>query len=120
MSYYDDLREPLTDFKRDEFGKIVSAKDWLGNTVRVGEKVLYCIAAGRGQMMAIGTLLEINIVEREYGDWCDPSIKHVERELKTKVLTEKTSGQWNNEKRTKPANVNPMNITALPVTGKEV
>jgi hypothetical protein len=105
------VRDPLTDFEYDAYGAIASAKDWRGNRVYVGDKVMYCIGAGRGQMMAIGTLLEIRIDERPYTDYGGQ--RHVERIIKTKVLTEATSGLWNNASRSKPAQVNPMNITAL-------
>ncbi len=52
---------------RDSNGVVVEATDWLGNQVRVGEKVIYCISAGRGQQMAIGVLLELRpiLVEDE-------------------------------------------------------
>lgn len=78
----------------------VSATDWLGNRFRVGEMVMYCVGAGRGQLMAIGRVLQIQI------DAYD--------NIKVQVLTEKTSGRWNNTQRTRPAWVNPMNITAIP------
>jgi hypothetical protein len=80
----------------------VAATDWLGNRFRVGEVVMYCVGAGRGQMMAIGRVLKIDYdATRPYDSF------------KIQVLTEKTSGNWNNEKRTRPAFVNPMNITAI-------
>jgi hypothetical protein len=40
----------------DEEGACLSAEDWLGKRFSVGDKVMYCIGAGRGQQMAIGTV----------------------------------------------------------------
>jgi hypothetical protein len=121
-------------------GAVASAEDWLGNRFAVGEQVAYCIGAGRGQMMAIGTVLEIRAkamkgnryryavpgeVPTRVVDW-----SHVGRgkvhlidldedyhAISVKVLTRKTSGNWNNEHRTRPAWVNAINITALPLKG---
>lgn len=73
--------------------------DWLGNRVEVGDVVIYAIAAGRGQQMALGTVQKIEATENPYELY------------KVRVLTEKTSGHWSNGPRTKPAWVNPMNIT---------
>ena len=70
--------------------------DWLGNRVEVGDVVMYAIAAGRGQQMAMGTVEQIVATGDTY---------------KVQVLTEKTSGRWGNGPRTRPAWVNPMNIT---------
>jgi hypothetical protein len=44
---------------RDPNGKVIAATDWLGNPLRVGDRVAYCISAGRGQQMAIGVLEEL-------------------------------------------------------------
>lgn len=97
----------------------LSAVDWLGNPFRLGDRVMYCIAAGRGQMMALGRVQQIRATEVD--DW-DYRIVDGERkwtkegkrwEVEVLVLTLKTSGNWGNEKRTKPAWVNPMNITAF-------
>lgn len=113
--------------------KVVSAVDWRGNTFRVGEEVLYCISAGRGQMMAIGIVLAIKVeqlfrsenVECDSDDpdgqvrpWFDPdhyykTIKTPYDDITVQVRTLKTSGRWSNQERTKPAWVNPMNITAI-------
>lgn len=93
----------------------LSAVDWLGNTFKLGDRVMYCIGAGRGQMMALGTVKQIrtkNVVFYSYdsskGRYQVPGV-----EVEVQVLTEKTSGNWNNGERTKPAWVNPMNVTAL-------
>ena len=83
-----------------EDGVCVAATDWRGNRFCVGDMVMYCIGAGRGQMMAEGRVLQIR-TNTSYP------------EIEIQVLTERTSGLWNNEKRTRPAWVNPMNITAV-------
>jgi hypothetical protein len=113
-------------------GKVVSAVDWRGNRFRVGDEVMYCISAGRGQMMAVGVVLTIKVeqlfhskdVEADAEDegaftrpWFDPNqyyrtIKVPYDEITVQVRTLKTSGRWDNKERTKPAWVNPMNITA--------
>ncbi len=97
-------------------GEIVGAYDWLGDPFYVGEQVLYCIGAGRSQLMAVGECLEI------VGE---PSHRRVKNKVldvweiqeftsvKVKVRTLKTSGEWGNEERTRPAWVNPLNITSL-------
>lgn len=114
--------------------KVVSAVDWLGNRFHVGDKVMYCISAGRGQMMAIGEVLQIKNDVRQWRSYrdADPGEK-ADREytaldgthyravtvytpydhVTVQVKTLKTSGHWNNQERTKPAWVNPMNITAI-------
>jgi hypothetical protein len=94
----------------------LSAVDWLGNTFRLGERVMYCIGAGRGQMMAVGTVKQIRALDGLRWHWdretnTRSQIPHTTVEVQ--VLTEKTSGGWNNKERSKPAWVNPMNITAL-------
>lgn len=86
---------------------VVGAQDWLGGTFKVGDQVMYCIAAGRGQMMAIGTIQKMRaklLNNRWTGDYW---------RIEVQVITEKTSGAWGNEKRTRPAWVNPMNITSM-------
>lgn len=110
-------------------GEVVCAKDWLGNRFCVGDVVMYCIGAGRGQMMAFGRVLKIKSVvchrwktraaaEGETptrGVWVDEEDTY--DEVTVQVLTERTSGRWDNKKRTRPAWPNPMNITALPCVG---
>lgn len=97
----------------------VAAVDWLGNPFRLGDLVMYCVGAGRGQMMALGRVKQIRA--HEVDDW-DYRIVDGQRkwtqdgkrwDVEVQVLTEQTSGHWGNEKRTKPAWVNPMNITAF-------
>lgn len=96
---------------------VTSAVDWLGKRFSVGEKVLYCIGAGgHRQRMAIGTVKAMRARQtydyniggttkaRLLADW----------EIEVLVLTERTSSVSNN-RRTKPAWVNPCNVTALPV-----
>lgn len=93
-----------------------SAVDWLGNTFSLGDKVMYCIGAGRGQMMAIGTVRQIRSREVTLYGWNPETRERMSEpgvEVEVQVLTEKTSGHWDNEGRSKPAWVNPMNITAL-------
>lgn len=82
--------------------------DWLGNQFRVGDTVMYCISAGRGQMMALGEVLKIDV--HTWKLWNGEQ----RGELRVQVRTSKTSGHWNNEARTRPAWVNAMNITAIP------
>lgn len=115
-------------------GEVVSAVDWLGNRFQVGDKVMYCISAGRGQMMAIGEVIQIkNEVkqsrrsrEAEPGEEPDTQYTALNGthyrsvyvytpydDVTVQVRTLKTSGRWNHEARTKPAWVNPMNITAI-------
>ncbi len=115
-----------------EGNKVVSAVDWRGNTFRVGDQVIYCIGAGRGQMMAVGTVLQIKVdrlfrtdaVTTDSDDpdaytqpWFKPGrylkdIRIPYDDVKVQVRTLKTSGRWDNQERSKPAWVNPMNITA--------
>lgn len=123
----------LTD-PRFEDGVCIGATDWLGQRFEVGDKVLYCIGAGRGQMMAIGVIKKMTAEvkqklytrevepgeEPDYiADWLPQprGFKRMSRpywEIAVQVLTTKTSGYDMNQ-RTRPAWVNPMNITALPV-----
>lgn len=77
--------------------------DWNGQEYSEGDWVLYAVGAGQGQMMAYGKILKIILKER-YED---------HYEYKVQVLTYRTSGNWDNKKRTRPAYVNPMNITKL-------
>lgn len=53
------------DLERDSSGKVITAIDWLGNRLRIGDRVTYCISAGRGQQMAIGILEELRPVLTE-------------------------------------------------------
>lgn len=117
----------------DGDGNPISAEDWLGNRFGVGDLVMYCISAGRGQMMAIGRVKALRIREnsktqRVYSDeweddlhrrkksWMEDVPQHL-WVVEVQVLTDRTSGYWGNERRTRPAWVNEMNITA--VTGIE-
>jgi hypothetical protein len=117
-------------------GKVVSAVDWLGHRFSVGERVMYCISAGYGQMMAIGEVIQIvkevkqarSYREAEPGEEPEfPGYRAINGtvypgrmsvytdydDITVQVKTLKTSGHWNNRERTRPAWVNPMNITAL-------
>ena len=118
----------------------VGGVDWRGNEFRIGDLVMYCIGAGRGQMMAVGKIQKIRFRWSEWEDYeevekgepydryrkpwvaCDGTLypESFFRKITTpcpifeiQVLTEGTSGRWDNEKRTRPAWVNPMNITAI-------
>ncbi len=74
--------------------------------------MLYCVGAGRGQLMAYGRVLKIRGVTRkryEKGEVVDLE------DITVTVLTQRTSGEWGNGPRSRPAAVNPLNITALPV-----
>lgn len=51
--------------RRDAAGQIIAATDWLGNEFKLGDRVLYCISAGRGQQMAIGIVKEMTAEIRE-------------------------------------------------------
>lgn len=97
---------------------VVGAQDWLGGTFRVGDRVMYCIGAGQGQMMAIGVVQKMRAKMVQRTQWDPSSMSWVQNvsiwEIEVQVITEKTSSGWNNEKRTRAAWVNPMNITALP------
>ncbi len=114
----------------DAEGIVVAATDWLGNTFRVGEQVMYCIGAGRGQMMAIGEVVKIDSERTTRGflrhatpEETPDVIRDDERwvwddlpydDVRVMVRTLRTSGRFREEPRSKPAWVNPMNITALP------
>ena len=111
----------------------VSAVDWLGNRFCVGDTVIYCVGAGRGQMMAIGVVQKMRSKPRvspagrraepgetptRYLDWHEPPMpwihyEHHWDEVEVQVLTAGTSGAYDNAKRGRPAWVNAMNITAL-------
>jgi len=102
----------------------VSAIDWLGHRFSVGDRVMYCIGAGRGQMMAIGTVQKMRaksmtrLVSWEWEGEGDNrrrvnDVHEQYWEVQVQVLTEKTSGSWDNKQRSRPAWVNPMNITAI-------
>ncbi len=124
-----------SDPELDDDGTCLSAVDWLGNRFRVGDTVMYCVAAGRGQMMAFGVVRAMKAHRRtrtesrpaEPGE--TPTHVYLSKvtgqefrsvhwtvpyhEITVQVLTSRTSGAWNNEQRTRPAWVNPMNITAV-------
>lgn len=119
-----------TYYKKEEWGDlyrtdVLSAIDWLGHQFRVGDNVMYCIGAGRGQMMAIGEVKAIRATEKQElksWDWeaqpdgrskCVNEVWEDYWDIEVQVLTTKTSGAWDNTKRTRPAWVNPMNITAF-------
>lgn len=95
----------------DSEGKVFAATDWLGNQFSVGEEVMYCIGAGRGQMMAIGTVQEMRV--KTMFHWTADVGRHEVDVVEVKVLTSRTSGHWNNRARTKPVWVNEMNITSM-------
>lgn len=114
----------------DAEGNVISAEDWLGNRFGVGDLVMYCISAGRGQMMAIGKVqslrIDLNTKTKRVSnpDWVenrDPWRDHTiivpapthEWVVQVQILTDCTSGHWSNERRTRPAWVNEMNITAI-------
>lgn len=117
-------------------GKAVSAVDWLGNRFAVGDKVMYCISAGRGQMMAVGEVMQIKVEQKFHrtqvpADGDDPDalaypytpdcfyrvVQSPYDQVTVQVRTLKTSGRWDNTERSKPAWVNPMNITSLSGVG---
>lgn len=110
-------------FERKDYGSekrtdVLSAVDWLGKRFHVGDEVMYCIGAGRGQMMALGTVQAMRATEKRELVSCkwaeNKRTDEVWRnywDVEVQVLTERTSGAWGNEKRTRPAWVNPMNIT---------
>ena len=81
------------------YREVDSAVDWLGNRFRVGEKVIYCIGAGRGQMMAIGTVVKMRAENVKI--YHDPK-GQVRTDVTVQVLTEKSSGHWGDERRTRP------------------
>lgn len=95
---------------------VTEATDWLGHRFKVGDKVLYCVAAGRGQMMAMGEVKAIRCRQYQAQTW-DPETQTRGKEdrwdFEVQVITTKTSGHWNNKQRTRPAWVNPMNITSV-------
>lgn len=97
---------------------VESAVDWLGHRFKLGDKVMYCISAGRGQVMAIGVVQSIRARETyKYNLEGATKARMVDGwEIEVQVLTVKTSGAWGNRKRSKAAWVNPLNVTALPVT----
>lgn len=122
----------------DAEGNCISALDWRGNRFHVGETVMYCIGAGRGQRMAIGQVLEMQAEPRKtkterlirpgetptrtYETTWEKTPRLIElieveehyHDFKIKVLTEETSGEWDGEKRTRPAWPQPVNMTAIP------
>src|SRR4051812_46380328 len=96
---------------------VVSAVDWLGKRFHIGDKVLYCIGTGgRRQCMAVGVVKAIRarqIHEYNHAGTTQARLPAV-WEIEVQVLTERTSRVGNN-KSSRPAWVNPRNITALPV-----
>lgn len=109
---FPDVTEIATDATGTTWQIAQSAVDWLGNRFAVGEKVIYCIGAGRGQMMAIGKVIQIRA--RVSQTWDRDSREMVPVwDVQVQVITERTSGHWDNSARTKPAWVNPMNITSV-------
>lgn len=105
----------------DEKEGLVGGIDWLGNEFRIGDLVMYCISAGRGQMMAVGEVVAIRA--KPITEWVNrdelgtegyrPRHRLVDARVEVQVLTAKTSGHWNNRARTRPAWVNEMNITSV-------
>jgi len=83
----------------------IGGLDWLGQPYREGDWVIYAIGAGRGQAVAYGQVLKTILREQSYygGRY----------EYKVQVQTYMTSANWNNRSRSRPAYVNPMNVTAL-------
>ncbi len=98
---------------RNSEGEVISAVDWLGNRFSVGDRVLYCVGAGRGQLMAYGKVLWIKAEAKPVWDYAAKKWREDLETVTVQVLTERTSGNWGNEKRTRPALVNPLNITAI-------
>lgn len=95
-------------------GDPIYAEDWLGNRFGIGQTVMYCIGAGRGQMMAIGTVVKMRVQSSRYYSSQPASPPNKDSVIEVQVLTQATSGHWDNGPRTKPAWVNEMNITAIP------
>lgn len=91
--------------ERDSDGTIVSAVDWLGNRFHIGDRVVYCIGAGRGQLMALGDVVKIKEQELYHGT--------SNTEIKVMVHTRATSGTWDYEERRAATWVNSINITSL-------
>lgn len=119
----------------DANGKCIAALDWRGNRFAVGDKVLYCISAGRSQLMAVGIVVQIKaaVAYRNVHQPCDADDPEAETgrdgscyrrisvpydEVTVQVRTLKTSGRWDNTERSKPAWVNPANITAITPVGE--
>lgn len=120
---------------RDENGTITAATDWLGNTFRVGQRVLYAIHDGDSQQMALGTVIKIvsegdrqvygfrlaeageeadfvNEINDEKHHWV--RVPQTTENLAVSVKTEQTSNTWDNRKRTRATWVKSSNITAFP------
>lgn len=131
-----DEQQYPSEVELDADGEPVSAEDWLGNRFGVGDLVMYCISAGRGQMMAIGRVQKLRVAGTSkktrrltekaaalsYEErWKLPRDEQWETVdvpqhlwvVEVQVLTDRTSGRWSNERRTRPAWVNEMNITAV-------
>jgi hypothetical protein len=90
-------------------GEVLSAVDWLGQRFGLGDVVIYCIAAGKGQMLALGRVVDFEYIPEQRNAMRPAWVRAAE--LYVRVLTERTSGRWNNVERSAPAWVNPMNVT---------
>jgi hypothetical protein len=93
------------EFARFAGGTLVGGTDWNSNPYAEGDWVLYAVGAGRGQAVAYGKILKIILKNNTHSN------THLE--YKVQVQTYMTSAKWGNASRTRPAYVNPMNITAL-------
>lgn len=106
-------------FAYDDDEECISAVDWLGNRFWVGDMVMYCIGAGRGQVMAVGKVMSIKSEHHERSR-TGHTVKGEDQyrsawdKITVKVLTERTSGLMSNGPRTKPAEVNAINVTWIP------
>ncbi len=74
---------------------------------------MYCVGAGRGQLMAYGVVKQIRTTPGRHYNYELRDYELVD-DIEVQVLTSATSGSWNNDKRIRPAWVNPLNITAIP------
>ncbi len=100
----------------DAAGEVIAATDWLGNSFTVGDLVMYCIGAGRGQMMAIGRVLKMKTeTKKRYAGRDENGVQLYAPydDITVQVFTYRTSGAWDNGQRTRPAWINPMNVTAI-------
>lgn len=101
------INNPQPIFAKDDTDKVIAAIDWLGREFTVGDTVMYCISSGRGQMMAIGKVTKLEM-------WKTGSAWGSMTRIRVQVLTSRTSHNWDNEVRTRPAWVSPMNVTVMP------
>lgn len=85
--------------------RLVGGIDWNGQPYSEGDWVIYAIGAGRGQAIAYGKVLKTILKDNGYST--------TRLAYKVQVQTYMTSANWNNQSRTRPAYVNPMNVTAL-------